>query len=68
MKTNHVTLPHGRYDIVVKDAELVILGDPMDAEDEEISHNCDAMGCGQEHVIVRAKITHIDTKLPGQTP
>jgi len=34
--------------------KVVITGYPQGEE-----HNCDAMGCGQSHVIVRAKITKL---------
>ena len=36
--------------------QIVIVGDP---EDEEDSHNCDAMGCGREHVLYRLKIEDV---------
>lgn len=35
--------------------ETVLIGKP-DHDDED--HNCDAMGCGQSHVLWRGKITH----------
>lgn len=40
--------------------ELVILGSPADGEEsglpEDEWHNCDAMGCGQSHVLVRLSL------------
>jgi hypothetical protein len=39
--------------------QVVITGIPMDeGTGEEITHNCDAMGCGScSHVTIRAKVT-----------
>lgn len=37
--------------------EIVVLGSPdSDDEDGEDSHNCDANGCGQDHVLWRQRI------------
>ena len=38
-----------------EDGEIVICGTPPNEEskDENDWHNCDAMGCGQEHVLYR---------------
>lgn len=36
--------------------EIVVLGSPKDEAPEDdgtMGHNCDAMGCGQDHVIAR---------------
>lgn len=39
--------------------QLIVLGTPPDDQESsdglELGHNCDAMGCGQCHVLVRAK-------------
>ena len=40
--------PEGAYSAWSNEAQVVILGDPR-ADDE--GHNCDAMGCRQEHVL-----------------
>lgn len=37
------------------DGELVILGKPAPSEDE-LAHNCDAMGCGMSHVLWRGQL------------
>ncbi|HEU6452879.1 MAG TPA: hypothetical protein VFT57_15790 [Gemmatimonadaceae bacterium] len=34
--------------------EIVVTGTPPQDEDEEMGHNCDAMGCGSCHVMYRA--------------
>lgn len=52
------------------DGKLIVLGDPPEMPDE-LGHNCDAMGCGWCHVLVRAK-SEIDsgdlyTALPSNT-
>ena len=39
--------------IYVGKGQVVVLGMPK-SDDE--SHNCDAMGCGQDHVVYRARI------------
>lgn len=38
--------------------EIVVFGQPSDVEDENdpAYHNCDAMGCGRDHVVYRAKL------------
>lgn len=39
--------------VYVSDRWLLITGTPEESEDEETGHNCDAMGCGWEHVLYR---------------
>jgi hypothetical protein len=43
----------------VSASEVVVLGTPPGVEDENdpAYHNCDAMSCGQEHVVYRASLT-----------
>lgn len=39
--------------VYVKGNQLIVVGEP----DEQIEHNCDAMGCGSlDHVLYRATI------------
>jgi hypothetical protein len=66
-KPKTVTLDPIEYEVVLSGDELVVIGTPDPDEDEEIGHNCDAMGCGQAHVVIRAKITHIDAALAALT-
>lgn len=33
--------------------DVVVVGTPDESEDEETGHNCDAMGCGWDHVLYR---------------
>ena len=44
------------YEVFSDGARIVVLGRPDEASD----HNCDRMGCGWDHVIVRAKIERAD--------
>ncbi len=44
------------------DGRFVIVGTPLDSEDEERGHNCDAMGCGQEHVLHRGRCDELRKK------
>ena len=37
--------------------EIIISGQPPSNAYPETTHNCDAMGCGQAHILVRATIT-----------
>jgi hypothetical protein len=37
--------------------DIVIIGTPDESEDEETGHNCDAMGCGWDHVLWRITLT-----------
>ena len=37
------------------DGNLIVLGDPPEAP-EDMGHNCDAMGCGWCHVLLRAEV------------
>ncbi len=37
------------------DGQIVITGKPAPSEDE-LAHNCDAMGCGMSHVLFRGQI------------
>lgn len=39
--------------VYVSDKWLLVTGTPAEDEDEETGHNCDAMGCGWEHVPYR---------------
>ncbi len=39
--------------VYVSDKWLLVTGTPDESEDEETGHNCDAMGCGWEHVLYR---------------
>ncbi len=42
--------------VLLTATELVITGTPPDEDevaDEDYGHNCDAMGCGWEHVLMR---------------
>ena len=42
-----------------KTGSLIILGEPPGedrVEDEETGHNCDAMGCGWDHVVIRGQV------------
>ncbi len=40
------------------ETHIIITGIPEEEDEtaEESRHNCDAMGCGQEHVLYRFKI------------
>lgn len=43
-------------DVETDGKEVVVLGDPPDESDsDEPLHNCDAMGCGWCHVILRIR-------------
>lgn len=57
----HDPLPEGYSPIeaISNNKEIVILGTPEDGDD----HNCDAMACGQAHVIVRVQLTKPKLKL-----
>lgn len=44
--------------------DIVIIGTPDESEDEETGHNCDAMGCGWDHVLWRIPIPEANTKQP----
>jgi hypothetical protein len=37
----------------VSEGEVIVLGSPPESDDEETGHNCDAMGCGYDHVLWR---------------
>ena len=54
-KTWTTTKVRGRiYEVcVADDGEVVILGVLDPDEDENTGHNCDANGCGQDHVLWR---------------
>ena len=43
-------------------SEVVVLGSPPDEseQDDENTHNCDAMGCGYVHVLFRGSIVSED--------
>lgn len=49
----------GDGEVFVSKDYVVVCGTPVDDENapEELRHNCDAMGCGQDHVIFRARIS-----------
>lgn len=59
------TIPEGYYPLrAYSNGEyLVIEGIPNDPkdwpEDDERRHNCDIMGCGQAHVIIRQRLSHV---------
>ena len=38
--------------------DVIVLGIPPHEDDEENGHNCDDMGCGQCHVLLRAENIH----------
>ena len=46
--------------VYLVDDKLIITGDPRriwpDHDDTESPHNCDAMGCGWEHVLGRCEV------------
>lgn len=46
------------------DGRFVVVGQPArgDDGDELLSHSCDAMGCGQEHVLYRGQCDEFRTK------
>lgn len=46
-----------------KDGEVVVLGSPDNDESrpEDEWHNCDANGCGQDHVLWRGRIERQET-------
>ena len=48
-------LPEGFWTVVpaTNGYEVVIFGDPVEGDD----HNCDMMGCGQQHVVYRRYFT-----------
>lgn len=48
--------------VYVSDKWLLVTGTPDESEDEETGHNCDAMGCGWEHVLYRFPLTTEATK------
>lgn len=36
--------------------EVVVLGVPRDRDGNDIEHNCDANGCGMDHVLWRGRV------------
>jgi hypothetical protein len=38
------------------DGTVVLLGIPDHEDAEELAHNCDANGCGQDHVLWRGRV------------
>lgn len=43
----------GRASVYLEGGDIVVTGAPAKSDDEEKGHNCDAMGCAQEHVVLR---------------
>lgn len=37
--------------------DVVITGQPEESDDEETGHNCDAIGCGWDHVLYRIPLS-----------
>ena len=52
--------------VFIGKGEVVVVGQPWDGEDENdpAAHNCDAMGCGQWHVLHRAPLKSDIVALP----
>ena len=42
------------HEVWTNGSDLIVLGMPPRADDEENGHNCDEMGCAQCHVLARA--------------
>lgn len=53
-----VKVAGGHLGVYVGKGEVVVVGDPSPVEDENDPsyHNCDAMGCGQWHVVYRTPV------------
>jgi hypothetical protein len=51
------------HEIVVTRSEVVVLGSPDDAED---AHDCDAMGCGYAHALLRIPLTLATPREPSE--
>ena len=45
-------------EVWTNDKDVIVLGMPPREYDEENGHNCDEMGCGQCHVLLRAENVH----------
>jgi hypothetical protein len=45
-------------------SDLVVLGSPPVAEDDvdDLNHNCDLMGCGACHVLIRGRVDLLGLK------
>src|SRR6478609_825738 len=58
--------------IVLTDREVIVLGIPLDGEEsgkpEDDWHNCDFMGCGQCHVILRQPLQSKSNDQSGSLP
>ncbi len=55
-------IPEGYVPIraYVNTTTIVLSGEPAKVDDEETGHNCDAMGCGREHVLGLAPMVVVD--------
>jgi hypothetical protein len=58
-----VSTPEGYYRLNAQEVwtdgdDVIVLGIPPREYEEENGHNCDDMGCGQCHVILRAEGIH----------
>lgn len=55
------TVPAGweKADAFIRGDEVVILGSPEEGGD----HNCDANGCGQDHVLARGKLSALNLRV-----
>lgn len=62
MSTYHEAFREVAPGVNVGNGEIVVCGMPHETEDETDPrfHNCDAMGCGYEHVLFRARLAPPD--------
>jgi hypothetical protein len=50
------------HSIAILDNQIIVIGQPPSEyidEDESTHHNCDAMGCGWEHVLMRINVDKV---------
>ncbi len=54
VKHHEINFPDGAHGAVVTENEIIIFGRPSsDDYDENLAHNCDQMGCGFDHILLR---------------